>query len=225
MIMELEELKSLWSEYDKKLDKNLQLNMQLLRKINFDKVAGKATTLFIYKLVEMVIIMFMLVYLISFEIKNFTSPALSISGGITMLFIIAGFISDVRMMAIIGNLRSDYGTPIAAMQKQVEKLKLIIVGYTKWALLSIPFYPAFLMVAGKIFLHINFLETKHRDYIVVNVIIGVLLLPLFAWMYRQLSKPEIKPVWIKNFLTGSGWNQAQSAKQFLDEIEQFEKGE
>ena len=225
MIMELEELKSLWSEYDKKLDKNLQLNMQLLRKINFDKVAGKATTLFIYKLVEMVIIMFMLVYLLSFEIKNFASPALSISGAVTMLFLLAGFISDVRMMAIISNLRSDYGTPIAVMQKQVEKLKLIIIGYTKWALLSIPFYPAFLLVAGKIFLHINFWEPSHRNYIVSNVIIGVLLLPLFAWMYRQLSKPEIKPVWIKNFLTGSGWNQAQSAKQFLDEIEQFEKGE
>jgi hypothetical protein len=41
MIMELEELKTLWGEYDRKLDKSLQVNMALLRKLNFDKAAKK----------------------------------------------------------------------------------------------------------------------------------------------------------------------------------------
>jgi hypothetical protein len=222
MIMELEELKSLWSEYDKKLDKNLQLNMQLLRKINFDKVAGKVTTLFIYKLIEMVILMFMLVYLIGFEIKYFTSPGLSIPGAITMLFIGAAFIADIRMMGIISLLRADYGTPISTMQKNVEKLKLLIMGYVKWSFLLIPFYPALLIVAVKIFKNINIWAANHHNYLFTNLVVGALLLPLFVWMYRRLNKPGELPQWIKIFFAGSGWNQAQSAQLFLDEIERFE---
>jgi hypothetical protein len=221
--MDLQELKELWSEYDRKLDKNLQLNLQLLRKINFDKVAGKARTLFLYKLVEMVLLMFMLVYLIDFEIKNITDLSLTIPGAITLIFIIAAFITDIRMMAIIGKLRSDYDAPVSPMQKEVEKLKLLIIGYVKWSFLSIPFYPALLIVAGKVFLHINFWDINHHNYLYANIFIGTLLVPLFSWMYVQLSKPVIKNNLVKNFLSGSGWNQAHSAQEFLEEIERFEK--
>ena len=34
---ELQELKQIWREYDKKLDRHVELNMQMLKKMNLDK--------------------------------------------------------------------------------------------------------------------------------------------------------------------------------------------
>jgi hypothetical protein len=222
--MELEQLKTLWMEQDKKLDKSLQLNMQMLRKINFDKIAGETKTIFVYKILEMIVLLFMLSYLLDFTIKYFFVPQFSISAIITMAFIAAGFISDVRQISIIIQMRSDHNAPVSSMQKKVEKLKILIVNYVKTAFISIPFYPVLLVVSGKIFLNVDFASPHFRLYLLANVIFSLLLLPVFIWMYRQLSKQNISQVWVKNFLTGSGWNQAQSAQQFLEEIEAFENG-
>ena len=35
--MELDELKSAWAQYDKKLSKSLELNVELLKKLNVDR--------------------------------------------------------------------------------------------------------------------------------------------------------------------------------------------
>jgi len=223
--MELEELKTLWSDYDKKLDKSLQLNIKLLRQVNFDKVYGKVKTLIIYKTLEMLILIFMLIYLIKFAINNFPAPGLTGCALISAVFMIAAVISDIRQMAILVQLRSDYSAPVSALQKQVEKLKLLIVNYVKWSLISIPCYPVFLVVAAKIFLNSDLWSPRHFNYLLINLIIGIVLLPGFTYLYRQLNKPVVENRWVKNLLTGSGWNQAASAQTFLDEIEKFEKGE
>jgi len=212
-------------EQDKKLDKSLQLNLQLLRQINFDKAAGKTNTIFIFKIMEMIVLLVMEAYLVGFIIKYFPDPAFSISAVISMIFIGAGIISDVRQMTVIIQLGSDNAAAVSAMQKKVEKLKLLIIGYVKWSFISIPFYPVFLILAGKIFLNIDFWAPHHRTYLLVNIVVGVLLLPIFIWLHKQLGKQNIEQVWVKNFLAGSGWNQAVSAQQFLGEIEKFEQGE
>jgi hypothetical protein len=223
--MELEELKTLWIAQDKKLDKSLQLNLQLLRRLNFDKVAGKANTILVFKILETILQLVMQSYLVYFFIKYLPNLQFSIPALITIILIGAGIISDIRQMTIIVQLRSGNAAPVSVMQKKVEKLKLLIVAYVKWAFISIPLYPLLLILAGKIFLNVDFWAPQHRTYLTVNMIIGVLLIPGFVWIYRQLSKQTIEQRWIKNILTGSGWNQAVSAQQFLDEIEKFEQGE
>jgi hypothetical protein len=220
--MELQELKNIWTEYDKKLDKTLQINMKLLRKMNFDKIANKATTLLMYKLIEMAILLFMMIYLYSFAIQYFTVPEFCISALLTAGFITAGFVSDIRQVIIAAQLRADYAAPIAPIQKKIVKLKMLIVNYVKGSLFSIPFFPFLLLLAGKIMFDIDFWEAKRRTYFITNVGLGLVLLPVFIWLYLQLNKRDVKRPWIKGLLVGSGWNQAQAAENFLKEIQDFE---
>jgi len=225
MIMELEELKTLWNAYDKKLDKSLQLNLQLLRKLNFEKMASKARTIVIYKIIEIIIWVTMVGYLLNFSIKYFEQPGFSIPAVITIALLVAAIISDIRMLMITTQLQTDYDAPVSSLQKKVHKLKLIILGYVKWSILGLPLYPVFLILAGKIFINVDFWSAKHYTYLMSNIVVGACLLPGFVWLYIRLSKAEITPVWIKNLLIGSGFNQAAAAQQFLDEIDRFEKEE
>jgi hypothetical protein len=223
--MELEELKKIWNEQEEKLNKSLQLNIQLLRKINFDKAGNKLRTLLFYKLTEMIILLFMIAYLWNFTIKYFNTPGFSVPSVILTGFIMAGFISDIRQVNIITQLRSEENAPVSFLQKKTEKLKLLIIGYVKMSFITIPFYPLLMIVGGKIFFNVDCWVPQHRSFLMANFITGLLLIPLFAWLYRQLSKHNIKQVWVDNFLTGSGWNQADAAHKFLAEIAAFEKEE
>ena len=208
---------------DEKLNKSLQLNMRLLRQINFSKAGSRLKTLVFYKIAEMAVLLFMMVYLWNFIVQNITLPGFCIPAFIITGFITAGFISDIRQVVLVSQIRTNPDAPVSILQKKTEKLKLLIINYVKASLISIPFYPVFIIVAGKIFLNVDFWMPQHRLYILCNLIVGALLVPLFTWLYKQLSDNNLKQVWINNLLTGSGWNQAVQAQQFLSEIEEFQQ--
>lgn len=225
MIMELEELRSLWAAHDEKLNKSLQLNIKLLREVNLGKAGKKLGALMAGKIAEMAVLLFMIIYLLNFTISYFTEPGFSVPSVIIMAFIISGFISDIRQLALIVQLRDSQDAPVSQLQKKVERLKLFIVNYVKMSFISIPFYPLLMIVGGKIFFGLNCWALQHRPFLIANFAAGLLLVPLFLWLYRQLSKQNIKQVFVDGLLSGSGWNQAVSAQQFLNEIEAFEKEE
>ncbi len=223
--MELDQFKALWYEQDKKLDKNLQLNIQLLKTINLNKAGNKLKKLCIFKIFEMLIFLHMIVYLINFTIKYISFPGLSIPSIAIITFIAAGFISDIRQMTLIVDLLLNDTLPVFQLQKKIEKLKLLIINYVKVSYLLIPFYPLLMIVSGKIFFGFDFWMPSLLIYLLSNIVVGMLLFPLFLWLYRQLTGQNIKNGWVKVFLDGSGWNQVKSAQNFLTEIENFERNE
>jgi hypothetical protein len=223
--MELEELKTLWSNYDKKLDKSLQLNMKLLRQVTFDKASKKLGQLLFLKIVEMLILMVLIIALLPFTFIHMNEFRFSIPSLIITPLVIAGFASDVRQLGLIVQIRKDTAAPVSDLQKKAEKLKLLIVKYTRTSFIFLPFYPFLAVVGAKMFLNLDFWAPPYLNRLIPNIIIAVLLIPLFLWLFRQLGKQNVSNKVVKSFLTGSGWNQAKSAEQFLEEIEKFEKGE
>ncbi|HWZ14710.1 MAG TPA: hypothetical protein VNW95_05680 [Mucilaginibacter sp.] len=222
--MELEELKTLWSDYDKKLDKNLQLNMLLLRKMNFDKARFKIKSFFVLKIVEMLIMNYTFNYLIGFIVHNSNALRFSIPAIIIELALLWFFILDLKILSIVGKLQlKNNDEPIAPLQKRAARLKLLVITYVKYSLFIIPFYPLLMILIGKIFLKVDFFSPQLSTYFFVNVVVGLCLLPVFIWIYNQLSKGEIKTGLVKNLLSGTGWHQANDVEQFLNEIEKFEQ--
>ena len=221
--MELEELKSLWKANDEKLNRTVQLNMQLLKEVNFNKAGKKLRILLLCKIIEMAILLFIAVFLWNFSFKYIEVPGFCIPSIVLAAFITAGIISDIRQLAMIIQIQSGGATPVSQLQKKIEKLKLLIVTYTQMSFITIPLYPLIMIVGAKIFFHVDCWVPQHRMFLMANFLTGLLLFPLFIWLYRQLSKPDGKRPWVNDFLSGSGWNQAVLAQQFLNEIEVFEK--
>ena len=223
MIMELEELKNRWNEFDNKLEKSLQLNKQQLNKINLDKAKNKLRTLLIYKLLEMGVLVYVIYYLVNFTIKNIDSPQFSISALILIFFGVMGYISDIRQISVIIRLRTDKADDITSKQKNLTTLKLLIVNYVKWALLSIPFFPVWIVLIPKIFLNFDIYSSSMNLWWWMNIGLGILFIPFVLWIFRQLSKKNINLFWVKNLLDGSGWSLVTDAENFLNEIEKFGK--
>ena len=221
--MELEELKNRWNEFDNKLEKSLQLNKQLLNKINLDKAKNKLRTLLIYKLLEMGVLVYVIYYLVNFTIKNIDSPQFSISALILIFFGVMGYISDIRQISVIIRLRTDKADDITSKQKNLTTLKLLIVNYVKWALLSIPFFPVWIVLIPKIFLNFDIYSSSMNLWWWMNIGLGILFIPFVLWIFRQLSKKNINLFWVKNLLDGSGWSLVTDAENFLNEIEKFGK--
>jgi len=222
--MELQELKEMWSEYDKKLDKSLQLNMQMLRKMNFDKAGFKLKMLFIYKIAEMTIFMYLISWFSTYAFKYFTTPRFGIPALVIDLFVLLGFVSDLRQISIIIQVQMEnYNDAIAPLQKKLETLKVGIVNHVKYSYFVIPFYPLMMILGGKIFYNVDFFDPQFKNYLVTNVIIGLALIPVVILPFWQLSKKEITPGIVKNFLQCTGWRSINSAKDFLSEIEKFEQ--
>ena len=223
MIMELEEIKNRWNEFDNKLEKSLQLNKQQLNKINLDKAKNKLRTLLIYKLLEMGVLVYVIYYLVNFTIKNIDSPQFSISALILIFFGVMGYISDIRQISVIIRLRTDKADDITSKQKNLTTLKLLIVNYVKWALLSIPFFPVWIVLIPKIFLNFDIYSSSMNLWWWMNIGLGILFIPFVLWIFRQLSKKNINLFWVKNLLDGSGWSLVTDAENFLNEIEKFGK--
>lgn len=224
MIMELEELKTLWSDYDKKLDKNLQLNMLLLRKMNFDKARFKIKLFFVLKIVQMLFMNYVFMYLIGFIVHYAASPRFSIPAFVIEIAILLFFILDLRILSIVNKLQlKNNNEAIAPLQKNAAKLKLLVVTYVKYSLFIIPFYPVLMILIGKIFLNVDFFSQRFSTYLIANIVVGLCLSPIFIWIFNQLSKKDIKSGLVKNLLSGTGWYQANDVEQFLNEIEKFEQ--
>lgn len=221
--MELEELQSLWKANDEKLNRTLRLNMQLLREVNLNKAGKKLRALLFFKIIEMAILLFMALYLWDFSITYISTPGFCIPSIALAAFLTAGVISDIRQLAMIVQIQSGNAAPVSQLQKKIERLKLLIVTYTRMSFITLPFYPLIMIVGAKIFFHIDCWVPQHRMFLMANFLTGLLLFPLFIWLYRQLSKPNDPRAWVNDFRACSGLNRALMAQQFLNEIEAFEK--
>ena len=223
--MELQELKQIWNEYDHKLDKNLQLNMQVLKQLNLDKAKNKLNRLLWFKGMEVAIFLLLAVSLGNFIADNWPTLQFVVSGLILAAILLMWIISVVKQIVIITDLQMGYADAIAPIQKKMEQLKLYILNYTKYSFVLLPLYPVMMLVAGKAFLNVDLFKAQHGLYFISNVVLGLILIPVALWFFKQLSPKNISESVSKNLLVGTGWQHANSAHNFLNEIEKFQQEE
>lgn len=94
--MESDDLKSLWEAYDKKLDRNLQFNENLLRKMNLDKAKRELNMPLTLEVLNMIAHFFFALYLIIVSWLIFEQLHYSIPG-----FIAAGATLTLLGISII----------------------------------------------------------------------------------------------------------------------------
>lgn len=221
--MELQELQNIWAEYDRKLDRSLQVNLQLLKQFKFDKAKRKLSKVFYLKVIEVLMLVPSIVYFGNFAFENWRIPQFSLSAiAIGALFILF-LVYVIKQLVIIRQVEMGFDHSVTPIQKKIEQLKLSIVIYVKYILILFPLYPLLLMLAGKIVFNVDFMGSAYKAYFLANVAVDIILLPLALWLMNQLTAKNINSIAAKTLLTGSGWFQANAAADFLKEIEAFEQ--
>ncbi|GAB3335547.1 hypothetical protein GCM10027299_44640 [Larkinella ripae] len=221
--MELDELKVLWNDYDRKLDKSLIMNKNLFRELNLTKAKSRLRSLLRVKIVELIFQFVMGYFLIHFSLVGTGKAPFTILALTLLFFVVLTAIYSVRQIGIIVQINFDYSGAIAPLQKKLEKLRILLLQYVKLSYLPIPLSPLFTVLGAEIWFNYDFFANANPQFWLWSVATGVLLIPVIYLLFYQLNKREIKPFWVRYVLNGSGWGKITAANTFLKEIEEFER--
>jgi hypothetical protein len=205
--MELDELKQLWSQYDKKLNENLKLNEELLRKMNLNKAKQELQKPFIFELITIIIIFLTIVFVTGFSIRLIEEIQFSLTGFAGVLLGVIYLIFSI--MKVNRFVKIDYyNSTIVKLQKDLSLLKTFILRLRKFELVLLPFLVlTILPIAFKAIHNINIFGNLRLFIIEVGFILGISY-PVGFWINRNFYDKKMK-----------------DAEMFLKEIDKFERGE
>lgn len=205
--MELEDLKQVWSEYDKKLTKNLQTNNEIIRKMNLNNAKSSMDTPRIYEFINVLFGLAFIFYVLTYTIKYSADYRLLVSGVLTIIWFINSMIFSVRLLSSITKV-DFYKDSILKIQKQLIKFRKIYFEAKKYGLYTGPILIISLApIISKALTDIDIFQfpLRYAIYIGISLIIGY---PVSIWIYKY---------WYEDKMIDTD--------RFIEEITRFEKEE
>jgi hypothetical protein len=205
--MELEELKSAWTQFDKKLSQNLRFNEELLRKMNLEKSRKEMNAFLNLDFISVTVCIIFLVFIASATIRYSYELKFLLPGIITGIIVVIWIYNSISRIRLLSNI-DYYYSPIVELQKSIHTFNLKYQKYKKFELYSIPaFTISALPILG---IAIGNIDIYERPILFIIVIALTLMVgyPAQIWLYKNLLD-----------------NKINIATLFLDELNRFEKEE
>jgi hypothetical protein len=205
--MELEELKSAWAQYDKKLTQNLKLNEELLRKMNLEKSKKEMNTPLTSEFISVTGCTIFLLFIASATIRYSYELKFLLPGIITSIIVAIWAYNSVSKIKLLSNI-DYYDSPIVELQKSIHTFKLKYQKYKKFELYSIPIFAISAAPILGIALR-NFDIYEHPIRFIILIVLALLLgYPVTIWGYKNLYEKKIR-----------------NTTKFLEELNKFEQEE
>ncbi len=202
--MELEDLKKVWSDYDKKLTDNLKTNNELIRKMNLNNAKSTMDTPKRYEIVNVIGGFGFLLFVMTFTIKLSADYRFLASGILTSIWTVVSLLLSVRLLNSI--VKVDFhNDSIIKIQKQMIEYKKRFFSAKKYMLYSGPvFVIAAAPFLAKAMTGVDMfkLPVNYAVGVAIALIIGY---PVTAWINKN---------WYENKMTDT--------ERFLEEINKFE---
>ncbi len=219
--MELDKLQALWKTLDQKLDRNWQLNLEIIRKTNLDKARRKMNGLIRTISITLAFYALLASWFIHLTIQNWSSPFVAGSFMIIAVWSLFLCFAAIRELTLITQI--DYTSPILELQKKLSHIRLMILRHLRILVWILPFSFVFVILFFKLLFGIDIAANAPLDWIIWNnVICLVLFVPLSLWLYKRLSPQNADKAWMQKALKGSG-SQLTDALELLKEIREFEE--
>jgi hypothetical protein len=222
--MELNEIKSLWETYDKKLEASLKLNQHFIDLIEAEKVKSKLAPLFWRRMAEGIVQLACMIFLVVFLVRNFFEPVYSISALSLIAFYMVAFINSIKQLVIIK--RMDYSNDIVTLQSGLAMLQAHNLDYARMIVLFIPACLAFPTVVLKAINDLHIAAFANKDMMTLTgghwwtaqLAATLSLIPLGLWCYKQLSYKNLHKKWVRDFIQRSSGKRVRKAAEFMKEL-------
>jgi hypothetical protein len=220
-MVEMDDLRKTWAEYDRKLDTNIRLSRQLLRATNLNRVRSPMRRLAFFLGLESIIQFAVVVALGNFIYEHiatmrFALPAVALDVGA-----IALLSSMMRQLTLV--LQIDYDKPIAIIQKQLGVLRVLgirrIQGIFLVATLA---WTPLLIVTLKGFLGLDAYRLFGVPYLVANLLVGLTIIPLGIWLSKKFSDRMGRSPFIQRLMKDLAGYNLNAAGGFLASLSEFE---
>ena len=221
-MMELDELKAKWEAHDQQLEKSLRLNRELLSATKLKRAESELRWLTIYSGLEAGMWLVIVVALGNFVAGHIHMSGLAWSGIAVDVMSIGMLIALIQRM--IGTLHIDYSHSIAAIQKQVEAVRMLRIRTTQWAVLcGTLLWVPWLAVVSQAFLGVNIFRSVDAAWLISNVLFGLALFPAAIWASRKYADRIQQSPFFQRLMNDLAGRNLTAARGFLATLSEFEK--
>jgi hypothetical protein len=220
--MELDDLKPMWASHTAALERSLALNERLLREILLRKVRWTLVPYFGWRTLEIMLGVAALLVVVPVLAAHLTAPRYLVAGGAVLVFVVVITAHSVVLLALTAGL--EYDRPVLAIQRAVQRVRLIEYRSPKWALLGgmVIWLPA-LLVGLEALSGFDALARVHLRWLIGNVVFGFAVLAIGqALSKRYVERADLGPVarWLVDAASGRS---LKSAAVHLTDLARFER--
>ncbi|MGA2738976.1 MAG: hypothetical protein ABSG65_16180 [Bryobacteraceae bacterium] len=221
-MVELDDLRKTWAEYDRKLDVNIRLSKQLLIATKLNRVRSPLRRLAFFLGLESVIQFAVVVALGSFIYEHIAMARFALPAAALDVFAIAILIAIIRQ--IVAALQIDYDQPIAIIQKQLEDLRVLRIRYIQGIfLVATLVWTPLLIVALKGLWGLDAYRLLGTAYLVANLLVGLAIIPLAIWLSKKFAGRMGRAPMIQRFMKDLAGYNLNAAAGFLAALSEFEE--
>jgi hypothetical protein len=222
-MLELDEMKQLWAEQDRKLDANLRLTRLLVTTTSANRARSSLQRLSIGLCVEAAAWLLIAVFLGNFIYAHFTMPRAVIPAVVLDLYAIGMLVALLRLIVGIGQI--DYGQPTTTVQRRVTRLRMlriritvraVLAGTLAWA--AIPFLLVGTSGAKQI-------PDSFRLWLWGNVAFGIMVIAFAWWLSRKFGQRLENHRLVHRLMNSISGRSLNQAEAFLAQLSRFEEPE
>jgi hypothetical protein len=157
-----------------------------------------------------------------FMYEHWAEPRFALPAAALHVWVIANVAASIRQMAMA--LHIDYDEPIAAIQKQLENLRVLRIRVTQWALLTgqVVWWVPFLIVVLKGRWGVDAYRAFGGTVLAVNVLFGLTIIPLAIWVSRKFGDRMGRSPMIQRLMRVLAGYHLNAATGFLATLSDFE---
>jgi len=228
--MELDNLKTMWREYDVKLEKSLSLNLHTLGLIQTQKVKSVLTPLYWQRIIEITFHTMAIVLLSIFCYYNYNQLAYAISAYMLIAFYSLAFKNCFIQLKTLSNIHADKN--VISMQGSLAKIQSNSLHLIRLSVLFIPALLSFPVVISKTIIDLkltsfskfDILKQSNGNWWTAEIIAFVILIPVGLWFYNQVSYKNVNKKWVNRLIEKASGISVRKAIEYIKELEVLKQG-
>lgn len=210
--MESDELKNLWQAYDARLEQSLQLNIQVLEKIESRKVDSSFRSTVRFKIFGIVFTFcwnafLALVLYIVWPEPFFVGSLIALMG---LNFLAAwNYYRQVKMIRAL-----NWSAPVTDTQQQLSRLHISVIRNMQMIWLQLPLYFIFWMKP-------HMFVTAGLTFWLIQGSCIALSVAATVWLFRNISVKNAHSKLVKSLIWGDGGKAIEKAHAYIRKIDAF----
>jgi hypothetical protein len=208
-MLDLDDFKAKWAEQDKKLDEILLLNRRLLQTTSLNKSRAALRWMTVFLALETMGWLAVVMWLGNFIYAHWGAWLMVAPGIACDLYAISLLAGAIRVMATAQQV--DYNGPVSAIQRQLEKLRMLRIRLTQWGILAgVVLWAPFAIVV------LN--ASYSAAWLAANLVFGLALSLLVYWLSKRFSDSIERSPFIQRMLRNIGGRSLAAAEVYLGEL-------
>lgn len=218
--MESLELKKIMKAYDNKLDQTLRLNKSSMNKLQLEKSKNSTKSILRYRIFEVVVFGFIVLFLGRYISNNWGETHLVISGIIVHFFGLVALVGSIGQVVLLQQI--DFSKPIVEIRKKIELVNSHGLLFMKLIFLSAPVWWSYAIVALDLFLGVDLYVHLDPDFVARYLVANFLLIIPLIWVFNKLSYKNLHIKWVRKTIRLFTGAKTMRALEFLNDIKKFE---